>query len=247
MAGWYSMIADTQLEIAQLFANVACDLALQQDIDSTSDRIAHVAAGVLGCPWVQVVQLTERGTLTCPEPADAALRAALRISSEQHEGIVSEAVTGGRTVVVDDFATDDRWPHYKARILRDTPIRSALAYLLRLGGRDLGVLAMYSPQPGYFTDRMQDVAALLADHAAIAVAHASASDRVNNLEIALSTNRKIGVAIGVLMARMSLTHEQAFDLLRTTSQHTHRKLRDVAEYVEMTGELPTDQMTVAAA
>lgn len=65
-----------------------------------------------------------------------------------------------------------------------------------------------------------------------------AEDKVANLERALASNRQIGAAMGILMTRLKLTDEQAFDLLRKTSQNRHRKLRDIAEEVTMTGELP---------
>jgi AmiR/NasT family two-component response regulator len=54
----------------------------------------------------------------------------------------------------------------------------------------------------------------------------------------LETNRDIGVAIGILMASKLVTKQQAFDALRITSQHTHRKLHLVALDVIETGELP---------
>jgi AmiR/NasT family two-component response regulator len=41
--------------------------------------------------------------------------------------------------------------------------------------------------------------------------------------------------MGILMASMKLTEDAAFDLLRVTSQHTHRKLREIAESVVLTG------------
>ena len=64
-----------------------------------------------------------------------------------------------------------------------------------------------------------------------------AESRAENLQLALSTNRRIGVAIGVLMVAERLTHEQAFDRLREASQRSNRKLRDVAEDVILTGQL----------
>ena len=64
-----------------------------------------------------------------------------------------------------------------------------------------------------------------------------AEDKAANLERALVSNRQIGAAMGILMARLKLTDEQAFDLLRKTSQNRHRKLRDIAEEVTMTGEI----------
>jgi AmiR/NasT family two-component response regulator len=35
-----------------------------------------------------------------------------------------------------------------------------------------------------------------------------------------------------------ITDDQAFDLMRTISQHTDQKVREVADYVVSTGELP---------
>ena len=52
---------------------------------------------------------------------------------------------------------------------------------------------------------------------------------VDQLRIARDTNRRIGIAIGILMNRLHIDDEQAFDALRRTSQNTNRKLRDVAE------------------
>ena len=53
----------------------------------------------------------------------------------------------------------------------------------------------------------------------------------------LDSNREIGVALGILMSRHLITQAQAFDLLRMASQHTHRKLREIATEVAETGML----------
>ena len=67
-----------------------------------------------------------------------------------------------------------------------------------------------------------------------------AERRAANLEAALTTNRQIGAAIGILMHRHKLTEPQGFELLRETSQRTNRKLRDVADELVFTGALPPD-------
>lgn len=66
---------------------------------------------------------------------------------------------------------------------------------------------------------------------------AKAQSQVVNLEIALNSNRDIGTAIGILMNAHLVTQEQAFNMLRTVSQHSHRKLREVANEVIFTGTL----------
>lgn len=67
---------------------------------------------------------------------------------------------------------------------------------------------------------------------------AAARDKVANLEIALQSARRIGMAMGIIMGRFGLTEDEAFARLRTASQHTQRKLRDIAEDVILRGELP---------
>lgn len=61
--------------------------------------------------------------------------------------------------------------------------------------------------------------------------------RAANLDTALTSNRQIGVAMGILMARHRVTEAKAFDLLRQASQISHRKLNQVALEVLETGEL----------
>lgn len=53
-------------------------------------------------------------------------------------------------------------------------------------------------------------------------------DQVEQLELALRTSRTIGAAIGIIMSSRSATQEEAFAVLRSASQDTNRKLRDLA-------------------
>jgi AmiR/NasT family two-component response regulator len=61
------------------------------------------------------------------------------------------------------------------------------------------------------------------------------------------TNREIGIAMGVLMNAHKITRQQAFDLLRIVSQHTHRKLYEIARDVADTGalDLPAERQRAA--
>ena len=64
--------------------------------------------------------------------------------------------------------------------------------------------------------------------------------QVMNLRKAQRSNRRIGMAIGILMARHGLTEEQAFTALRHVSSHRNIRLRDLAEEVVYTGVLRDD-------
>lgn len=65
----------------------------------------------------------------------------------------------------------------------------------------------------------------------------AAETRIANLERALASNRRIGMALGVLMARHRLTEQQAFDVLRLQSSRRNVKLVELAEQVVYTGGL----------
>ena len=66
----------------------------------------------------------------------------------------------------------------------------------------------------------------------------TAEVRADQLRRGLETNRIIGTAIGIVMARHRLTAEQAFRLLTKASQNTNSKLRDIAAEVADAGALP---------
>jgi hypothetical protein len=65
----------------------------------------------------------------------------------------------------------------------------------------------------------------------------AAEDRADDLERALLTNRRIGMAIGILLERLHVTEEQAFDVLRRESMRRNVRLAQVAEQVVYTGTL----------
>jgi len=98
-------------------------------------------------------------------------------------------------------------------------------------------LNVYSRQADAFTVWAQTVGLLLATHGALAVANARARERSEHLSRALLSNREIGVAIGILMATHRVSRDDALGLLRIASQHTNRKLADLASQVADMGEL----------
>ena len=67
---------------------------------------------------------------------------------------------------------------------------------------------------------------------------AEAENSIKQLQTALTTARRIGAAVGIIMARLAVSEEEAFQTLVRASQNSHRKLRDIAEDVIYTGQLP---------
>jgi len=66
------------------------------------------------------------------------------------------------------------------------------------------------------------------------------TEKVEGLEEALLSRDVIGQAKGILMERLHLTSDQAFEELRSASQQQNRKLRDIAALLAETGQWPID-------
>ncbi|WP_433294209.1 GAF and ANTAR domain-containing protein [Actinoplanes sp. CA-030573] len=136
--------------------------------------------------------------------------------------------------VIDDTATDGRWPRFAAAAA-EIGVRSMLCAPLWVDQRRLGTLSVYGPTVRAFGEAERRVAALYATLAALALAD---GQRVANLNLALDNRDIIGQAKGILIERHRLTAEAAFELLSKTSQNTNQKLLAVAETLIATGELP---------
>jgi transcriptional regulator with GAF, ATPase, and Fis domain len=157
----------------------------------------------------------------------------------EHGGPAVDALVGDRALVhVDDLRGDHRWPGFSAEATAHTPLLSMLSYRLHVRPEHtIGSLNLYATKPHAFAPEVVHAGEQFAAYAAVILAYAHVDEKVANLEQALDTNREIGAAIGILMSRHLVTREQAFDLLRTASQHGHRKLRDLAEQVIYAGDL----------
>lgn len=228
------------LNAALVFARVAQDLICQPGTAATTSRIVELARSLTGCDLVALWHLSSTGTVLDASTDDDAARLVRDVLAGVPQATHWPALHSGEPLRVDDLLTEDRWPELRNRS-RDAGLsfRSAVAYPLHVDSGPLGALVLYSDKPHFFHDDLLDVGAVLAAHAAVALESAHAADEVHHLSIALSTNRTVGMAIGILMAQHKITSDEAFLLLRVASQHAHRKLRDLAEDVVLTGELPT--------
>jgi hypothetical protein len=150
-----------------------------------------------------------------------------------------DALIEAPTYNAGDLRTDPRWPEFGRRAVESTGIVSMLSFrLYQESHRDvIAGLNMYSHRPNAFDVTSETIGLLLATHGAAVAVRAQAEQRVKNLEIALKTSREIGIAMGILMQASKITRDQAFDLLRIASQHTHRKLAEIAADVADTGRL----------
>lgn len=152
------------------------------------------------------------------------------IQRRHREGPCMSSAVGNRCVVVDDLATDTRWPCYRADAVAMTPVRSVLAVHLFSHGGVRSALNLYADTAHAFTQQSIDTALMFAEHAALAwdtaqrrhqVAHAVSGDLINQ-------------AVGMLMQRNSISVDQAFALLAGVAEHTGDNVADIARRIVAT-------------
>jgi GAF domain-containing protein len=190
------------------------------------DRVGLTVAGV------------SRGVQTVAASDDVAQFAAA-LQTKAEEGPCLEVVERNDVVQVADLEHDGRWPVF-ARQALELGVRSLICVRSVLHPHAQVALTVYADEADAFSPVDVEAATILGSYAGLALDSERQRDRAANLEIALESNRHIGTAIGILMAREMLTSEQAFHRLRDVSQRRHRKLRDVAEEVARVGELAQD-------
>jgi GAF domain-containing protein len=240
-AGSELVMTETSFDGSELFAKVARELAEQADLRQTTRRLVELAVELTECSMAALWSLAsgDHASLQAATDPDAA-RVLSRILRDIDEGPASTVLLSRQVVLIEDTQLETRWPRYLAALAESgLAVRSVLGYSLAVSERQLGALLLYSSKPGYFTDELLRIGSVLADHAAIALDAAISAEKAANLRLALQSNRRIGMAIGILMAMHRLNEEQAFDLLRVASQHTHVKIRDVAEDIILTGAVPS--------
>jgi GAF domain-containing protein len=224
--------------LAHSFAELARELA--GHTDEATLWAAIVGAALRAIPGTEHAGITvlRRGKFQTMAPSSDLPRRVDAIQYELGSGPCVDAVLQQRIFRTGDLSQDPRWPEFGSRAAREEHVFSMLGFRLYLENDDtIGGLNLYSTQREAFDSSAELTGGIIATHAAIAMTGAHHRSQAEHLRLALESNRQIGVAMGVLMSRQHVTRQQAFDLLRIASQHTHRKLADIAMDVSETGLL----------
>ena len=210
--------------------------------ESSGDIAAAIARlSVQAVPGVEQASITERrrGSLRTLAATGAMATGADAIQYKLGGGPCVDAITDGVVYRNDDIGRDERWPEFGRRATAETGAVSMLScrmFFAEAGDRMIG-LNLYSTAPAAFSDVAQTMATVLSTHGARVLETATAQDKVAQLREALSSNREIGIAMGILMATRKVTRTAAFELLRLASLNGNRKLFLVAADVVDTGTL----------
>lgn len=180
----------------------------------------------------------------------AALAAALPTSASAPESSTTSSITvwisSGADATADSSAAAgaDAIAGFGAAAVADASTGPADEDAATVDGFVVGVTCTWSrrrPEPfdAALIELLGRYAAVLVREARHRRVLADQRSMVTHLRTALGTNRTIAAAVGILMARHRLSQKAAFELLRTASHRSNRKMAELADTVVLTGELST--------
>jgi GAF domain-containing protein len=162
-------------------------------------------------------------------------RLASEVDESQYEagyGPCLDAIRLGHTVIVDDQATETRWPLYSPRAF-EAGVRSSLSVPLPVDEIHVGAFNIYGVAPRAFDAEAVTEAEGLAGYAAIVLNNAHlyfhAAGRAEQMAEAMRSRAVIEQAKGILMGARRCSADEAFDVLVRISQESNRKLNVVAQ------------------
>jgi hypothetical protein len=237
--------------LALAFASIAEQLYDAHTYDEVLTRIAEAAVATVTGGETASVTLREGGKYRTAGSTGPAATAADQAQFDAEEGPSLDAFTMP-LVDVPSFP-DARWPVLGSHP-NDLGVQSSISYHLNTSGDEgaeagIGTLNIYASTPAAFDQAAQEIGSILAAHASLAAR--ALGERITleglgeHLRQALLSRDVIGQAKGILMERLKTTPEDAFDILKASSQRLNLKLREVARKLAETGEVDTDDLKQA--
>jgi GAF domain-containing protein len=149
-----------------------------------------------------------------------------------NEGPCVTCMQSRRPTVSGSIGSDDRWPHFGGHVAR-MGVHSVLALPLTIADAVIGAINAYAYRRDAFAEHAVQLGAQFAGAAAVSVYNAqllaSAQERTDRLQRALTSRAVIDQAIGIVRSRSGGSAEEAFERLAKMSQAENVKLNLIAE------------------
>lgn len=214
-----------------------------QTLEQFLQELATLAARMVAdgvCCGMTVRSNGRPGTVACSDPLASEID---EVQYRLDDGPCLHAMRSGDRVRIDDTCDRARWPRFEAAA-HARGIRSCLALPLVADGKPVGALNLYARGAAAFgpvpTRRAENLAENASGALSLMLRLASYSELTDQLRSSLTSRAIIYQALGVIMAQERCTQARAFEMLRTTSQRTNVKLRDIASAIvtSVSGEAP---------
>jgi GAF domain-containing protein len=220
--------------LARDLSELARELHAETDPVLVLQRVVDAALSKIGSAVAAGITMVDRGCYRTAAQTSEVLAEIDQVQYRTNDGPCVTSLREQMTVRSDDLTSETRWPEY-AEAAVEKGLHSLVSFQLFVEDHNLGALNVYADKPNVFDDDAEEAGLLLASHAAVAI---SGRSKETNLRNALVSRDVIGQAKGILMERFRLSAGEAFELLARASQREHRKLRDFADDLASTGDLP---------
>ncbi|MEU4252926.1 ANTAR domain-containing protein [Amycolatopsis sp. NPDC026612] len=224
--------------LARQFATLTAKLLDTTTVAGALENVVRTALAVVpGADLVSVTLLGPEGSFHTPVETDDVATVLDQVQYRLHEGPCVDAARspGPAVAISDDLSVERKWPRF-GPLAAQRGVSSVVSTALLPSSRSPqlnGALNVYSKSPRGLDATDREIALLLASHASLALAatHAvtTAELQTAHLRKALESRDVIGQAKGILMQRQGIGAEEAFDILRRTSQELNVKLVKLAE------------------
>ncbi|MFJ4714110.1 GAF domain-containing protein [Streptomyces sp. NPDC088785] len=214
--------------LAPVFVEMADSLTAEFDVLDLLQRLCGHCMDLLRIDAAGVMLADADDVLQVLAASDEYTRLLELFALQHTEGPCQECYRTGTARTGVDLTTADaarEWPHFTPAAL-EGGLSGASAVPLRLRGRTIGVLGLFSVSPQPLTDSDLALGQALADVATIALLQQRTIDAVeterDQLQHALHSRIAVEQAKGVLAERWNTTPDAAFHLMRAYAR-THQQ------------------------
>ena len=226
-------------DLKELHGALLSTRSVEQFLHEVAVLAARLVSGGLSCGMT----MRPNGRLITVACSDEVAARADEVQYDLDDGPCLYAMRDGQMAYIGDTAEKAQWPDFEAQAAAHG-IRSCLALPLHADGKPVGALNLYARQASAFgpaeARRAENFAENVSGALTLAVRLASDAALIEQLRSSLMSRTVIDQALGIIMAREHCPQARAFAILRSASQNSNVKLRDIAGAVvtSVTGEPP---------
>ena len=222
------MSSDVQEDLEGLQNALLNTDSVEQFLHELAVLSAQAMDGVMSCGMSLRQRGRGRSVTAC---SDQLASAAEEAQYQAGDGPSLHALRHGRAARIDDTAVSQRWPKF-CRQAEELGIRSCYALPLMVDGEPVGALILHSRRPAAFgaeeTARADRFAKDASGALTLAIRMASCTDLNEQLRSSIGSRAVIDQALGVIMATEHVAQDRALALLKSVSQNSNVRLRDLA-------------------
>jgi ANTAR domain len=222
------MPSHLSVQPAGVFASLA-DIVCQGSTPNEMYAAICVAATLMvpGCDHASLM-ICSSGACGTAAASDGVAFKIDQLEQALGNGPCVDAIEKRTAQIESDLTAGSRWPALAARVVAETPVRGAMSIRLPVDRAKVGALNLFSDAPNAFDQSSVERVIVLAAFATVATNATAHGEDAAALRRGLASNRAIGKAVGMLMVLNDVSDDDAFDILRRTSQNSNVKLVNIA-------------------